>query len=225
MKEQHGIPIGLLVAFCALSAATVWGAYKTRSALPPYVDKELTEAQMNEVIERNSPLTSYVDLTLNADFPRNSEIKKITIHHMGGNLTLEHLGESFGKKDRKASSNYAIDIEGNVGLYVEEKDRSWASANAENDHMAVTIEVANETIGGDWQVSDKAYETLIELCVDICVRNGIEELDYTGDKNGNLTIHSMFREDTECPGPYLESRMEEIAEAVNERLKSVHEKT
>lgn len=41
-----------------------------------------------------------------------------------------------------------------------------------------------------------------------------------GDTNGNLTIHNMFREDTECPGPYLESRMEEIAERVNKNLNS-----
>lgn len=103
---------------------------------------------------------------------------------------------------------------------MEEENRSWASSNAENDDMAVTIEVANETIGGDWRVSDEAYEALIELCTDICRRNGIEELVYTGDTNGNLTIHNMFREDTECPGPYLESRMEEIAERVNKNLNS-----
>ena len=105
-----------------------------------------------------------------------------------------------------------------MALYVEEENRSWASSSAENDNMAVTIEVANEAIGGDWQVSDEAYETLIELCTDICRRNGIEELVYTGDAGGNLTIHSMFRNDTECPGPWLESRMSEIADAVNKNL-------
>ncbi|MDE6952333.1 MAG: N-acetylmuramoyl-L-alanine amidase [Erysipelotrichales bacterium] len=137
---------------------------------------------------------------------------------MGANLTLERLGESFAKKDRKASSNYAIDTEGRVALYVEEENRSWASSNIENDNMAVTIEVANESIGGDWRVSDKAYETLIELCTDICRRNGIPKLIYTGNKDGTLTTHNMFREDTECPGPYLESRMKEIVEKVNDNL-------
>lgn len=208
----------LLAVFCVLSVVTLAGVYQEQKDLPPYVGKELTKEEMNEVVSSNSPLTSYVYLSPNADFPRAGEIKKITIHHMGANLTLETLGESFGKKDRRASSNYGIDINGNVALYVEEENRSWASSNAENDNMAVTIEVANEVLGGDWQVSDASYETLITLCTDICRRNGIEKLNYTGDAGGNLTTHKMFRNDTECPGPYLESRMEEIAERVNRNL-------
>ena len=83
--------------------------------------------------------------------------------------------------------------------------------------MAVTIEVANEEIGGSWKVSDEAYQTLIDLCADICRRNGIEQLVYTGGPDGTLTVHKMFA-DTECPGPYLESRMAEIADAVNKKL-------
>lgn len=208
----------LLAFFFVLAAVALAGAYQKRKRLPPYVGRQLTEAEMEEVIARNSPLTTYVHLSPNADFPRKSEIKKITIHHMGANLTLERLGEAFAKKDRQASSNYAIDMNGKVALYVEEENRSWASSSAENDNMAVTIEVANETIGGDWRVSGEAYETLIELCTDICRRNGIEELVYTGGTDGNLTIHSMFRKDTECPGPWLESRMSKIADAVNKNL-------
>ena len=67
-------------------------------------------------------------------------------------------------------------------------------------------------------MSDAAYETLLDLCEDVCRRNGIEALHYTGDETGNLTLHSMFSSDTECPGPYLTGRMEEIAAEVNSRL-------
>jgi hypothetical protein len=81
----------------------------------------------------------------------------------------------------------------------------------------VTIEVANDQIGGDWHVSDKALSKLIELCVDICQRNGIEKLNYTGNINGNLTRHNMFVS-TSCPGPYLQSKFPYIAEEVNKRL-------
>lgn len=56
------------------------------------------------------------------------------------------------------------------------------------------------------------------MCTDICRRNGITRLDFTGNPEGNLTLHKMFSGQTECPGPYLESRMEEIAALVNERL-------
>lgn len=215
--RPHGMA-ALLAAFCVLAAVTLAGAYQAQQALPPYVGKDLTEEEAAEVIARNSPLTSYVRLSPNADFPREEKITKITIHHMGADLTLDALGASFGRRDREASANYGIDSSGNIGLYVEEVNRSWASSSPENDHAAVTIEVANEETGGNWRVSDQAYEALIALCTDICRRNGMEELVYTGDTSGSLTIHKMFA-DTECPGPYLESRMEEIAETVSKNLK------
>lgn len=215
--RPHGMA-ALLAAFCVLAAVTLAGAYQAQQALPPYVGKDLTEEEAAEVIARNSPLTSYVRLSPNADFPREEKITKITIHHMGADLTLDALGASFGRRDREASANYGIDSSGNIGLYVEEVNRSWASSSPENDHAAVTIEVANEETGGNWRVSDRAYEALIALCTDICRRNGMEELVYTGDTSGSLTIHKMFA-DTECPGPYLESRMEEIAETVSKNLK------
>ena len=63
--------------FCILTALTFYGVYLKKQSLPPYIGKDLTTKEMNEVIKRNSPLTSYVHLTENADFPRQSKIKKI----------------------------------------------------------------------------------------------------------------------------------------------------
>ena len=162
-ETSHLGAIVLLVMFGILAALVCGETWQALKALPPYVGRTLTEEETAEVIEGNSPLTSYVYLSPNADFPRNAKISKITIHHMAGQLTLEELGVSFAKRDRNASSNYGIDSSGKVGLYVEEANRSWASSNAENDHMAVTIEVANEEIGGSWKVSGEAYQTLIDL--------------------------------------------------------------
>ena len=101
---------------------------------------------------------------------------------------------------------------------MEECNRAWTSSSRENDDQAVTIEVANEEMGGEWRVSDQAYESLLELCADICRRNDIPELRFTGDETGSLTLHSMFQSETECPGPYLERRMGGIARAVNRQL-------
>jgi N-acetylmuramoyl-L-alanine amidase len=209
----------LLAGFAVLAALVLILCLVSDQRLPELVGRELTEEEKETVAERNSPLTDYVYLSPNADFPRGSEIKKITVHHMAGALGLEELGKAFGERDRRASANYAIDGAGRVALYVEEANRAWTSSSRENDDQAVTIEVANDEIGGDWHVGSAAYGTLIDLCVDICERNGIEELVYTGDAEGNLTIHKMFKGETECPGPYLESKMEEIAAEVNERLR------
>lgn len=165
----------------------------------------------------NSSLVNYTKISPNKNSPRNEPISKITIHHMAGNMSVESCGDSFANPAREASSNYGIDSNGRVGLYVDERDRSWCSSSPENDHQAVTIEVANSSGAPDWKVSDAALKKLIELCADICKRNGIDRLNFTGDKSGNLTMHKWFTA-TACPGPYLESKFSYIASEVNKML-------
>lgn len=165
----------------------------------------------------NSALVDYTRLSPNRSHPRKHTIDKITIHHMAGNLSVETCGSVFANSSREASANYGIGSDGRVGLYVNEGDRAWASASPSNDNRAVNIEVANCATGGDWPVSSAAYNKLIDLCVDICQRNGIKTLNYTGGADGNLTEHRMFMA-TACPGPYLHERMSQIAAAVNARL-------
>ena len=165
----------------------------------------------------NSSLVQYTKLSPNCTKPRKSKIKKITIHHMAGVLSVETCGNIFQNPNRQASSNYAIGSDGRIAMYVEEANRSWCSSNSENDHQAITIEVSNSKTGGDWPVSDYVISRLIDLCVDICKRNGIPKLIYDGTKNGTLTRHNMFA-NTACPGPYLQSKFPYIAEEVNKRL-------
>ena len=165
----------------------------------------------------NSSLISYTKISPNRTSPRKKSIRKITIHHMAGNLTVEQCGAVFAPTSRRASSNYGIGTDGRIGMYVEEKDRAWTSSSPDNDNQAVTIEVANTALGPNWTVSDKAMASLIDLCVDICKRNGIQRLNFTGDKTGNLTMHCYFKS-TLCPGPYLKSKFPYIASEVNKRL-------
>jgi peptidoglycan hydrolase-like protein with peptidoglycan-binding domain len=147
----------------------------------------------------------------------NKKINKITIHHVAGVMNVENLGIWFSQPKTKASANYGIDSDGKIALYVNECDRAWTSSSSANDGQAVTIEVSNCGGAPDWKISDKAYAAIIELCVDICKRNGIKALDYTGDKNGNLTRHNMFTA-TGCPGPYLQGKFSDIAREVNSKL-------
>ena len=173
----------------------------------------------------NSALVSYTKLSPNYS-ARTQKIDTITIHHMAGNLSVETCGSVFATSERQASSNYGVGTDGRIGLYVEEKHRSWCSGGQktvngitgrDNDFRAVTIEVANDGGAPDWHVSDKALESTIALCVDICQRNGIPKLNYTGSVDGNLTMHKWFSY-TDCPGKYLESKFLYIAEEVNRRL-------
>lgn len=167
----------------------------------------------------NSSLVNYVKISPNRTSPRRSKIDRITIHHMAGNLTVETCGNVFAPKSRQASSNYGIGSDGRVGMYVEEKDRSWCSSSGANDHRAITIEVADNANGPGWGCSGAAMAKLILLCADICRRNGIKRLNYTGNTNGNLTLHKWFAS-TDCPGAYLESQMPKIASEVNKLLTS-----
>jgi N-acetyl-anhydromuramyl-L-alanine amidase AmpD len=163
-----------------------------------------------------SSLVSYVKLSPNRTKPRAKKIDTITIHHMAGNLSVEACGEVFSPRTRSASSNYGIGSDGRIACYVEEENAAWTSSSSANDSRAITIEVANNSGSPEWTVSAKAYEALIDLCVDICKRYKFR-LNYTGDKKGNLTMHRWFAS-TLCPGPYLEPRFPEIAAEVNKRL-------
>lgn len=163
-----------------------------------------------------SKLVNYTKISPNSS-PRTAKIDTITIHHMAGNLSVEACANVFQNTGRQASSNYGIGTDGRIGLYVDESRRAWTSSNRDNDNRAVTIEVANNGGGPNWPVSDKALQATIDLCVDICQRNGIKRLNFTGDKSGNLTMHKWFSS-TLCPGPYLESKFPHIAAEVNKRL-------
>lgn len=166
----------------------------------------------------NSPLVTYTRISPNRTVMSNKKNTHIVIHHMSGNLSVETCGAVFAPTSRKASSNYGVDTKGDVGLYCPESDRAWTTGSREIDSKAVTIEVANDQIGGNWHVSDTALNKTIELCVDICKRNGIKELKFTGDKSGNLHAHRWYQS-TDCPGAYLYSKFPYIASEVTKRLR------
>lgn len=176
----------------------------------------------------NSPLVTYTRLSPNRNSPRNHETDTITIHCYVGQVNAERgcNGSRFTKYDPKngASCNYVVGYDGSIGLCVDERDRSWCSSNAANDHRAVTIEVASDTTH-PYAVTDAAYNALINLCADICKRNGIKKLVWSANKNDrvnrlngcNMTVHRDFAAKA-CPGDYLYQRHGAIAEAVNRIL-------
>lgn len=186
----------------------------------------------------NSSLVNYTKLSPNRTSPRNHKIDTITIHCVVGQCRIESLGNLFADPKRQGSSNYGIAYDGKIGLFVEEKNRSWCSggkdkngnpirvngiSGGDNDHRAITIEVASDT-KHPYAVTKAAYNSLINLLVDICQRNDIKELKWKGDKNlvghvdqQNMTVHRWFANKA-CPGDYLYNRHGQIAKEVNERL-------
>lgn len=188
---------------------------------------KMTKRVVILVAYSNSPLVIYKKLSPNHSGLRTHIIDTISIHCMAGNLSVETCGAVFAPTSRGASSNYGIDSKGRIGMYVEEKNRSWCTSSASNDHRAITIEVANDSAGPLWHVSAAAMTSLIELCADICKRNSIKELRWVGDKNligrvdlQNMTVHKWFAAKA-CPGNYLFEKHGYIASEVNKRIKGV----
>ncbi len=172
----------------------------------------------------NSPLISYTKLSPNCNKPRKYKIDTITPHHMAGNCSVETCGEIFANPARQCSSNYGIGSDGRIAMYCEEANRSWCSSSAENDHRAITVEIANDSGSPEWHVSDEAVEAFIKLCVDICERNGMNGLLWKNDKSligdpskQNITIHPWFS-NTGCLKPYMINKLPYVVEEVNKRL-------
>lgn len=172
----------------------------------------------------NSTLVDYTRISPNRTSPRNHKIDTITIHCVVGQCSVETLGNIFAPTSRQASSNYGVGVDGRIGMYVEEKDRSWCSSNAANDNRAITIEVASDTTH-PYAVNDKAYAAHLDLVTDICRRNGIKKLVWSTNKNErvnhlngcNMTVHRDYANKS-CPGDYLYERHGAIAAEVNKRL-------
>ena len=177
----------------------------------------------------NSPLVKYTSLSPNHSGQRTHSIDRITPHCVVGQLTAEGICACF-PAGREASCNYGIGKDGKIALCVEEKNRSWCSSSSENDQRAITIECASDSTA-PYAFNTAVYNALIELCVDICKRNGKNTLLWLGDKTKTLnyspksnemvlTVHRWFANKS-CPGDWMYNRMGDLAKTVTERLSGV----
>lgn len=171
----------------------------------------------------NSPLVSYTRISPNRTSPRKNKIDTITIHCVVGQCSVETLGNIFAPTSRQASCNYGVGLDGRIGMYCEEKDRSWCTSSSANDNRAITIEVASDTTH-PYAVRDNVFAALLDLVTDICKRNDIKELKWKADKSligqvdkQNMTVHRWFANKS-CPGDYLYNLHGKIAEEVNKRI-------
>ena len=180
----------------------------------------------------NSPLATYKRISNKKTVLTNKTLNRISIHCFVGQVTAKRGVDYFATTDRKASCNYVVGFDGSIGLSVDEKDYSWCTSSESNDRQAITIEVASETMA-PYKVTDQAYDALIDLVTDICVRNGKTKVIWIENKTQALaynpapneillTVHRWFAP-KECPGDYLFGRHAKIAATVNARLNKTEE--
>lgn len=137
-------------------------------------------------------------------------IDHITVHHMAGVLSAAQCGAIFQREGRNGSTHYGIGNGGEIANFVDENDTAWGDSNWNSNCKTVSIETSNSSTGGDWNVGEAAYNSLIKLVADIAKRNGLGHLE----PGRNLCWHSMYAPTT-CPGNYLRSKMQEIADKAN----------
>lgn len=175
----------------------------------------------------NSSLVSYTKLSPNHSGQRTHSIDRITPHCVVGQLSAESICGCFTSMGRQASCNYGIGTDGKIALCVEEKNRSWCSSSDANDQRAVTIECASD-LKEPYAMNSKVYASLVNLCVDICKRNGKSKLLWLGDKDKTLnyspksnemvlTVHRWFANKS-CPGNWLYARLGDLATEVTKKL-------
>lgn len=160
-----------------------------------------------------SPLAteSYPANTGNYSGPEaRTNITDITVHHMAGVLSAAQCGAIFQRPGRRGSSHYGIGVNGEIAWYVDENCVAWTNSNWASNQGSVTIECADDENGGNWHVSDATLNSVIKLVADIAKRNGLGHLVV----GKNLTMHKQFA-NTNCPGPYLESKFQYIADEAN----------
>ena len=200
---------------------------KTMDTVREDVAKLLAEDSLKEVINMSSNLVTYTNLTNNCTKPRNHVLDTLTPHVVVGQFPSKWIVDYFTDPSLEASCNYAIGTDGDIALGVEESNRSWCTSSRENDHRAITVEIASDKTD-PYAITDKAYAALIDLFTDICKRYGKTKVIWKPDKDYMLnyvpaenemriTVHRWFANKS-CPGPYLYERLTDVANEINKRL-------
>lgn len=158
---------------------------------------------------------------------RSHAIDRITPHCAVGQVSAQWLCDFFYGSGKEASCNYGIGYDGRIGTVVDEEDHSWCSSDWDNDDRAVTIECASDAFY-PYAVNANVWKSLVELCADICGRNGKKKLLWLGDRAKTLaykplademllTVHRWF-DSKSCPGDYIYNRLGQLAKEVNQKL-------
>lgn len=202
---------------------------ETSGSSTPSSSSSATTTGTSKFRYTNSSLVAHVNISKEKNAPRNHAIDRITPHCIVGQVaSWDGLDRLF--HGRAITANYALLKDGKIGLYVDEKDRSWCTSSPANDNRAITIECSSGS-KAPYEFNDAVYQSLKDLCVDICRRNGKNKLLWIPDKSKALnyklksgemllTVHRWFSNKS-CPGDWLYNRLGEVADYVNARISNV----
>lgn len=175
----------------------------------------------------NSSLVNKTQLSPNYTNGRTESLERITPHCFVGDFSVEEMLNYFSQRHIKASANYVIDMDGKIGLCVEEKNRSWCSSNGDNDNRAITIECSSGVIP-PYFIDNIVLKNMVNLIIDICNRYNKNKVLWIPDKEESLkyqvksnelliTVHRWFA-NKECPGDYMISELPHLVDIINSNI-------
>lgn len=150
---------------------------------------------------------------------RNGQaINGVVIHHVAGTNGLSYVANA---NSRNSHPTYHIANSGAVTGIVNPERRPY-STGGQPDPSAVTFEIDNSSVGGDWPISSAALEALIDV---IIFHASISPRANRGfAKNIKTQVQSEFfiawhqqYSSTACPGPFILSQLDYIVAECNKR--------
>lgn len=205
--------------------------------LRKYDEVNMVQYDLNR--KPDSPLAKCAIWTYNCSI-RNTKLKPSQFdfipHCTAGMSSAEATATRFQRPDVKASATYCIGSNGDIVQNVPEEYRPWTTGGDLNvngvtgammDHHSFTFEIANTTLAPNYLMSAEAIASLVYLMTDICKRHGIKSVTWKDDKyfasdsrNYNvIAVHKWYARKS-CPGNFLYSSMQNVADTVNMLLAS-----
>ena len=152
--------------------------------------------------QRNfSPLTNHTTPHHNKYHPRGGATpQRLIVHHWAGTRGGD---QRLMDPNAEVSATYILYSDGTLTGQVPETLCPWTSNNwqGRHDQNAITVEIQNSATGGDWPITDAAFNKLVELLADLAKYYGLffhHPATVIGHRDVNPTT---------CPGNYLYSRL------------------
>ena len=154
---------------------------------------------------------------------RNGQpINGVVIHHVAGNNGLNYVAKA---NTRNSHPTYHISNSGAVTGIVNPDRRPYSTGGAP-DPNAVTFEIDNSSVGGDWPVSAAALESLIDVVVFHASQSPRAGKGFAKNQPAVtqseffVAWHSQYKA-TACPGPFIMSQLDYIVAECNKRASGV----
>lgn len=120
------------------------------------------------------------------------KIRYITRHHTAGILNTNQVWDVW--QTRQASAHYIVEVDGQTGQLVWDRDTAWSNGNQQSNQESITIEHSNNGGAPGWPISDATVIGGARLAAALCRFYGLGRPEF----GKNIRDHREFY-GTSCP--------------------------